>query len=68
LQVLAGYASADELMADAERAQGPGVSPRVTGDDRGSFQVRFPGQVGYNEADTRDALGWVYETFLTRLT
>ncbi len=68
LQVLATYPSAAELLADARSACGPGVSPRVVGDDRGSFQVLFPSQFGYNEADTRDALGWVYETLLARLT
>jgi hypothetical protein len=68
LQVLATFPTAAELLAVARTARGPGRSPRVVGDDRGLFRVLFPGQVGYVEIDARDALGWVYESLLTRLT
>ena len=65
LQVLATFPTAAELVALARTACGPGVSPRVVGDDRGSFRVLFPGQVGYEETDARDALAWVYDVFVT---
>ena len=61
LRVLERYSSSADLLAAARASSGPGVAPRVIGDDRGSFVVLLPGEPGYLEPDARDALAWVYE-------
>lgn len=61
LRVLERYTSSADLLAAARASGGPGLAPRVMGDDRGSFVVLLPGEPGYLEPDTRDALAWVYE-------
>jgi hypothetical protein len=65
LRVLAAYSSVDEVLSAAARAEGPGSSPQVVGDDRGSFRVVLPGDAGYGGPDARDAWGWVYDGLLT---
>ena len=61
LQVLERYTSAADVLNAARAAEGPGLSPRVVGDDRGSFAVVLPGEAGYHASDAREALAWVYE-------
>jgi 8-oxo-dGTP pyrophosphatase MutT (NUDIX family) len=60
LQVLARFGSADELLRAAAGAHGPGEPARIRGADRGPFRVMLPGDEGYDAADTRETLGWVY--------
>ncbi len=67
LRVLAAYDDADDVLAAAARAQGPGSCPRVTGDDRGSFRVVLPGEPDYTGPDARDAWGWVYDELVAPL-
>lgn len=64
LRVLERYDSSAELLAAARGAHGPGVSPRVVGDDRGSFRVILPGEDGFDGPDSREAWAWVYEGVL----
>lgn len=64
LRVLERFTSADELLAAARAARGPGVSPRVVGDDRGAFRVVLPDEADHGAPDSRDALAWVYEGVL----
>lgn len=68
LRVLAAYGSVDEVLAAAARAKGPGSSPRVIGDDRGSFRVVLPGDAGHRGPDARDTWGWVYDELLAPVT
>jgi 8-oxo-dGTP pyrophosphatase MutT (NUDIX family) len=68
LRVLAAYGSVDDVLAAAARAEGPGSSPRVVGDDRGSFRVVLPGDADHGAPDARDAWGWVYDELLTPVT
>ena len=64
LRVLERYRCAEEVLAAARASSGPGLSPRVMGDDRGSFRVVLPDEVGWHEPDAREALAWVYEGVL----
>lgn len=61
LQVLSRFRSADDLVAAAAAAKGPGDRARLLGADRGSFRVLLPADDGYDDPDARDVLGWVYE-------
>jgi 8-oxo-dGTP pyrophosphatase MutT (NUDIX family) len=60
LQVLARFSSADDLLRAAEQARGPGEPARIRGADRGPFTVMLPGDPGYDDAESRETLGWVY--------
>ena len=64
LRVLERYVGADQLLDAARAAHGPGASPRVVGEDRGSFRVVLPGEADYDAPDAREAWGWVYEGVL----
>lgn len=64
LRVLERYAGADQLLDAARAAHGPGASPRVVGEDRGTFRIVLPGEDDYDAPDAREAWGWVYEGVL----
>jgi len=60
LQVLARFGSADDVLAAADRAIGPGVYPHIVGAIRGVFEVYLPDDPGYDHPDAFVAEGWVY--------
>jgi len=64
LRVLARYDSVAQLLAAASVGHGPGGSPYVVGDDRGSFRVLLPDEVDDDHAEAREALGWIYDAVL----
>ena len=64
LRVLNRFASADRFLAAAGKGQGPGGSPCVIGDDRGSFRVVLPDEIDDDHAEAREALGWIYDAVL----
>jgi 8-oxo-dGTP pyrophosphatase MutT (NUDIX family) len=61
LQVLARFESAGAVLAAAARAHGPGQLARVRGADRGAFAVTLPGEPGYDDGESRETWGWVYD-------
>jgi 8-oxo-dGTP pyrophosphatase MutT (NUDIX family) len=60
LQVLQRFATADDLLRAAADARGPGDPARIRGAEPGSFAVMLPGEPGYDDAESRETLGWVY--------
>lgn len=64
LELLDRFTDADDVLAAAHVAHGPGRSPKVMGDNRGSFRVVMPDSEDYDHVESREAWAWVYDELL----
>jgi 8-oxo-dGTP pyrophosphatase MutT (NUDIX family) len=62
LQLLDRFRDADDVIAAAARAEGPGDEARLLGPPTAdaSFRIVFPGDDDYDDPEARPILGWVY--------